>query len=262
MKRATLERLANLYPSSRPAWAMMPTGVATHFTELLFFTLSALEHAGLNYVVHWGSLLGAVRLQGPLPWDDDHDVFLYGVDIDDVHRKLADVIIDHGYVLVRDPRGFFWVRDKHWPAASGHLALEFLPPLVPNPQDLPVWEGGAPHLLASELERTQDVPFYGSYIRAPAEVEPVLARLYGAAGTPAVMKAFTRPALHADMADFWAHARQPGQLDWPAISARAKRRSQWLPLLAVPWWWFNGAYIIAIGKIRSWARRKLSERAD
>jgi Zn-dependent protease with chaperone function len=156
-----------------------------------------------------------------LPWDDDHDIFLYGVDPDEVHRKLADIISDHGYVMVRDPRGFFWIREKRWPAASGHLALEFLPPLVTNPQDLPVWEGGAPHLLASELARTQDLPFYGSYIRAPAEVEAVLARLYGAAGSPEVMKAFTRPALHADMADFWARARQPGQLDWPAISALA-----------------------------------------
>lgn len=259
ISRKTLQFLANLYPSSRPAWAMMPIGAATHFVDLLFFTLSAVERAGLNYFVHWGSLLGAVRLGGPLPWDEDHDIFLHGVEPDEVRRRLAEVMRDHGYVFVADPGGFFWVRHRMWPAASGHLALEFLPPLVSGQKDLPVWEGGAPHLIARELDETPALPFYESYIRAPGETEPLLTRLYGAAGSPEVMQAFSRPSIHQETADFWARARQPGRLDWPAISERAKRRSRWSPLFSAPWWWFNGAYIIAITKIRAWARRKLLE---
>lgn len=236
----------------------MPSGPATHFTDQLLFVASALDHCGIDYIIHYGSLLGAARLGGPLPWDEDHDLFAIGVDLDTIRAKMEALLDQHGFRLTLDPRGFFWVRDKLWPAASGHLALAILPPIEPTVADLPIWEGGAPHLAEGELRPLRRLPFHSSFIWGPAETERVLARLYGASAGEDVMAAFTTPPLAPDADAFWARSRTTGGLDWPAISQRFRTRSRWTHLRLVPWWWFNGGYIIAINKIRAWARARLA----
>ncbi|TCT05591.1 LicD family protein [Aquabacter spiritensis] len=251
-------RLARLLPSARPDWAMMPTGAATHFTDLLLFVASALEEARIDYVVHYGSLLGAARLGAPLPWDEDHDLFLIDVTIDAVEARLAPVMRAHGYRMTRDPRGFLWVREAIWPAASGHLSLTVLPALAARPEDLPVWEGGAPHLAEGELRDLQRLPIYGSFVLAPQKTEQILARLYGASAGEEAMRAFRPPRIRRAAQDFWARARTPDRLDWPAISARFRGQARWRPVLSVPWWWFNGSYILAINALKRWARRRIA----
>lgn len=238
---------------------MIPTGPATQFAELLLFTASALEHVGINYIAHYGTLLGAARLGGPLPWDEDHDIYLFDVTPDLVNEKLGNLFRQHGYRLLPDPKGFFWVRERIWPAGSGHLALEFLPPLIQHPEDLPTWEGGAPHLLNEELLPLCRLPLCSSFIWAPAATEIILQRLYGRSGERDVMQAFVATPISAEARAFWARARTPDALDWPAISARFKRRSRWKYLLNVPWWWFNGGYIVIINRIKAWARRRRSD---
>ena len=258
MNRSTLERLSRLLPSSRPKWAMMPSAAATHFTDLLLFIASALDHVGIEYIVHYGTLLGAARLAAPLPWDEDHDLFVIDIDIETVRERLEPIVDQAGYCLTFDPRGFLWVRDRLWPAASGHLSLTVLPVLEPFEDGLPVWEGGAPHLVEGELRPLRLLPIYGSFIHAPAATERILARLYGPSAGPDVMQAFVAPPLLPEAASFWARHRTTGGLDWPAIEDRFRRRSRWAHLRFVPWWWFNGAYIIWINKIRTWARRRLA----
>ena len=238
---------------------MMPSGPSTHFAEMMLFSAAVLEHLGIEYVIHYGSLLGAARLGGPLPWDEDHDVFLLDVDLDDVWRRTEAIFAAHGYRLVRDRRGFIWVREKYWPAGAGHVALDVLPPLVERVEDLPVWEGGAPHLVPSELRPLKRLPFYSTFIWAPAATETVLERLYGASAGAAVMAGFAAAPMKPEAAAFWARARTAEGLDWEAISQRFRSRSRWRHLLNVPWWWFNGGYILAVNALRRRARARLGE---
>lgn len=233
---------------------MMPRGAATHFSELLLFVLAALEEHQIEYILQFGTLLGAARLGGPLPWDDDHDVYVIDAQPQQLRAWLQPLLEEHGFRLSWDERGFFWVRERLWAADSGHLALHFLPPLVSNSQPLPVWEGGAPDLWESELRPLQRLPYYSTYIQAPLALEALLERCYGASGQPPAMAGFRAPAVSEEFLAFWGQARTPEKLDWPAISARFKRRSRWRHLLHLPWWWFNGAYILLISKLRRWAR--------
>jgi hypothetical protein len=251
-----LDAIDTLLPSSRPRWAMMPEVAATHFTDLLLFVCSVLDHLGVEHVIHYGSLLGAARLGSPLPWDEDHDLFVLDVDLADLRRKIEPLMTMHGYRVVPDRRGFLWIRHRFWAAGSGHLALDVLPPRVARHEDLPVWEGGAPHLVEDELRPLRPLPFYGSFVWAPAAVEPVLARLYGVSGSIETMSTFAAPPITSESAAFWQRARTPAAVDWPTISRRFRSRFRLRHLAGVPWWWFNGGYIVGINALKRWARRR------
>lgn len=253
-----LPRLASLRPSSRPAWAMMPEAAGTPFGELLLFVCAALDHLGVEHVIHYGSLLGAARLGGPLPWDEDHDLFVIDTDLYRLRRHLEPILTAHGYRVSRDKRGFLWIKERFWSAGAGHLALDVLPPPVAAPDPLPVWEGGAPHLAQGELYPLRPLPFCGSFVWAPAAHEAVISRLYGEAGGEAAFTRFSAPPFSPRSRAFWTAARQPERMDWPAISRRFQGRSRVRPLFGTPWWWFNGLYILGINAVKRWALPKLS----
>lgn len=252
------ERLASLRPSMRPAWAMMPEAAATPFGELLLFVCAALDHLGVEHVIHYGSLLGAARLGGPLPWDEDHDLFVIDTDLERLRRHLEPIMTAHGYRVSRDRRGFLWIKERFWGAGAGHLALDVLPPPVAATVPLPVWEGGAPHLARGELYPLRPLPFCGSFVWAPAAHEAVISRLYGEAGEVAALARFSAPPIAPGARAFWTMARRPERMDWPAISTRFQDRSRIRPLFGTPWWWFNGLYILGMGGVKAWALPKSS----
>lgn len=258
LPQAWLERAIQLLPSSRPRLAMMPRGVATRFTDLLLFTVSVLDHLGIKSIIHYGTLLGAARLGTPLPWDEDHDLFVYDVTREEIETRVRPILEAHHYATVWDERGFLWVRERHWKAGSGHLGLAFLPPLVDRVEDLPVWKGGAPHLAVGELEPRIVLPLAGSHVHGPAATERLLSRLYGESASVAVMARFKPTPIEAETRAFWQAARTPERLDWAAISARFQARSRWRHLVGLPWWWFNGGYIIGINKLKRWAAARLA----
>lgn len=254
VQRAAL-RLQKLLFSSRPDWALMPGWVAENFVESLLFTLSACEREGMRYTAHFGTLLGAHRLGGVAPWDEDADIHLLGEDRASVERKLGKVLDEHGFDLVWEPRwGIFWVRQRPWWAGQGHIALEFMP-AAPHAYDgaLPSWEGWIPPEQLLPLSR---VPFHGSWIWGPADPAALLDRLYGEDGSAAAMARFERPRLDPATEAFWRAARGGAQgdgLDWPAISERLLRQLRRRPLAHLttfPWWWFNGTYNNGIKSLR------------
>ena len=236
----------------------MPEAAATPFGDLLLFVCAALDYLGIEHVIHYGSLLGAARLGGPLPWDEDHDLFVIDTDLDRLRRHLEPIMIAHGYRVSRDRRGFLWIKERFWCAGAGHLALDVLPPPVAATDPLPVWEGGAPHLVQGELYPLHPLPFCGSFVWAPAAYEAVIYRLYGEAGSKAAVARFSAPPFAPQSDAFWTTARQPERMDWPAISRRFRDRSRMRALFGTPWWWFNGFYILAINAVKGWAMRKSS----
>ena len=251
--RAAARQCSQLLYSSRPAWAGIPGYAATHFVETLFYTLSTLEHCNVKYVAHFGILLGAARLGGMLPWDEDADIFVIGETPESLLAKIGSEITQLGLSLTWRANGYYLVRQKPWIAAQGHVALEFLPPVIADasPRTIESWEST---MTFQELLPRAKVPFHGSWVWAPGRYESVLTRIYADSGSPATMARFRAPALAPESVEFWAHARAD-ELKWDAIVGRATARPGWHHLTTMPWWWFNGAYNIAIGRLRRAGQR-------
>lgn len=61
-----------------------------------------LERHGIHYFIGFGSLLGAVRHKGFIPWDDDFDLFLfdeeYETALDVLRKELPEDIVVHDQV--------------------------------------------------------------------------------------------------------------------------------------------------------------------
>jgi hypothetical protein len=237
---------------------MMPGSVAANFADNLLFLLSALELTGVVYVAHFGTLLGSVRLGGVSPWDEDADIYVIGEDRASLERKLRRVLTEHGFLLIWDERGFYWVRQDPWWAGQGHIGLELLPDVAPpgsrrpdHPED--------PAIAHEELFPLRRHPFYGTWVWGPADAEAILWRIYGQTGTVATMARFRAPDVGPELEAFWRDARGDGRacgeqrLDWDAISARFRRRAaerRFEHVVTFPWWWANGAYNIGIKRLR------------
>lgn len=69
--------------------------------DILIKVTAAMEKNGLQYYLGYGTLLGAIRHQGFIPWDDDVDVFLPRPDFERF-REIADQILEPPLFLNRD----------------------------------------------------------------------------------------------------------------------------------------------------------------
>lgn len=209
---------------------MMPSWFATPVVDSLLFVLSALEHHGVQYVAHKGLLLGAVRLGGLLPWDDDSDAFLVETSPDRVEKELGPVCESHGFVLrFRKREGYFFAypRTAIPFALSGLTELGLLTRTVVGGTTHFDAHERRRHLLEGELFPLRRIPFYGSYLLGPARAETALDRMYGPLASSDVMHRFAAPRIASPVAEFWRTARPlDGTLDWPRISARFRERSR------------------------------------
>jgi len=209
---------------------MMPRWYATPFVDSLLFVASALEHCGVRYVAHRGTLLGALRLQGVLPWDDDADLFVAGEDAQSLEAKLGATLRDHGFAFTFLPRQYyFWAHPKTiWQRPFAGLTEIGLLTESRDASGAIVFDAHEPRrqITADQLLPPIELPFYGTYLRAPRDSEGAMQRYYGELASPAALARFERPPLARECEEFWQRARpRGGALDWPAISARFRERS-------------------------------------
>lgn len=70
---------------------LTPPCCANHLTELLFYITNLFDKHNITYFIYYGTLLGAVRHKGVIPWDTDVDIF---IDIKSKHKleKLKKII--------------------------------------------------------------------------------------------------------------------------------------------------------------------------
>ena len=75
--------------------------------EILSDLDSACEQKGLSYFAEWGTLLGAIRHGGFIPWDDDLDICMIRKDYELFTRNVSDFLPDnYSIVNYRSNRDF------------------------------------------------------------------------------------------------------------------------------------------------------------
>jgi hypothetical protein len=191
---------------------MMPTSNAALLVECAFVVASIFERAGVSYTIHHGSLLGATRLQGLLPWDIDFDLFV----LTDKGRtfdfdRLSSVCSEHGLHIDEIDRGrYFIIR----PALTIGGRLVKLFPVIEvdilkpsqNERGEAIYDQSATHRKwdGGELEPLRRYPFHGSWLPGPNNPEPVLVRLSGRRFQicDAELRQGTASALHRSLLEF------------------------------------------------------------
>ena len=74
---------------------------------------SILEKNDIPYMLAVGTLLGAVRHQGFIPWDDDFDIFIFDDVYEDAIKCLRKESYSFGYCFYRR-NNFKWGNFKNW----------------------------------------------------------------------------------------------------------------------------------------------------
>ena len=255
-----LSRLRALRPSSRPNFLMMPSWFATPFVESLLFVLSAAEHHGIRCIAHKGLLLGALRLEGVLPWDDDSDVFLVDESREDVEAELRGTLERHGFRLRFVERDYyFWAYPRIWLGLplGGLTELGLLTRTGTATQA--VYDDHEPgrRLTAAEILPLRRYPFHGSYLMGPNQAEVAVDRMYGPLATAEAFARFRRPRLAPGTEEFW-HQTRPidGDVDWERISSRFMERKRSVAFQATQlpcsaWWIANRAYWLGMDGLRT-----------
>jgi hypothetical protein len=210
---------------------MMPRWYATPFVESLLFVASALDHCGVRYVAHKGTLLGALRLQGVLPWDDDADLFVIGENAESLEAKLGSTLREHGFAFTfLTKQYYFWAHPKTiWQRPfAGLTEIGLMTESRESSTGARVFDAHEPQrrIAAEQLLPPIALPLYGTYLPAPRDSEAAVQRYYGDIASVAALASFERPILDPECEAFWRRARPlGGTLDWASISARFRERA-------------------------------------
>ena len=79
-----------------------PVCCATHLYEILRDVTKVLEENNLEYFISFGTLLGAARHGGMIPWDTDVDILIPDENRKEVFRILNQTFQNSSYVVVED----------------------------------------------------------------------------------------------------------------------------------------------------------------
>lgn len=101
------------------------TDMQKKLLEVFKYTIDFFEKHNIKYIVCGGTLLGAVRHKGFIPWDDDIDLYLYRDDYEKLKKLKAEIqndgyylqsLADENYYLpfmkIINPRTTIWEKAK------------------------------------------------------------------------------------------------------------------------------------------------------
>ena len=101
---------------------MEPDEYKSLLKDMLKFIHKVCVENGIHYFVAYGSLLGAVRHNGIIPWDDDIDVWMLGEDYDRFVDAVGKNASDY-YILNGDNSPYYYHLVTRVCAKSGILKL-------------------------------------------------------------------------------------------------------------------------------------------
>lgn len=153
---------------------LRPECCTNHLKELLFFVEDLLTEQGIFHWLDFGSLLGAVRGQELIPWDNDVDFGVLKRDAGKIHALEAEVI-RAGHYFVYDDALRLWriyysqtnramVDIDPWEQVGGFLKNRKLSKRIPG------W-----FFPKRYLENLEPVLLYGRAFPAPSPVQDFLA---------------------------------------------------------------------------------------
>ncbi len=92
--------------------------VQKRLLEMADIILKILDDNGIKYMMSYGTLIGAVRHKGFIPWDDDFDVFLFGEEYDKALKVLRENLPEDIIVHDKENDPIYWpywsrIRDTH-----------------------------------------------------------------------------------------------------------------------------------------------------
>ncbi len=85
-----------------------PVCCNTHLYEILRDVTSILEDAKITYFINYGTLLGAVRHKGLIPWDTDVDLGILRSDLEKIENLMKEKLSTK-YYINRDSGSFLRV---------------------------------------------------------------------------------------------------------------------------------------------------------
>jgi len=71
----------------------VPQQIKDCLLKLLDKVVAVCDEHGLRYYLAGGSVLGAIRHKGFIPWDDDIDIYLFREDYEKIHTLAGSVWI-------------------------------------------------------------------------------------------------------------------------------------------------------------------------
>ena len=72
---------------------------ANKLRNIIYIFHKLCEHNNIYYIISYGTLLGAVRHWGMIPWDDDIDVIVKNADRGKIYKILNEMMNDYGYMI-------------------------------------------------------------------------------------------------------------------------------------------------------------------
>jgi hypothetical protein len=174
---------SNKIPTHNPKYnyqQIQPHEVANNY-QLLKLTDEVLRKHKINYWAYSGTLLGAVRHKGFIPWDLDTDICIFEEDLDRLLACADDFKMYDGYLQICQGRHTHYrvKRIKKRKELFGHVdifLMKYIDGLLCYSYD-PLEH--THYFIPSEIENLIRISFGPITINAPADCMPYLLRSYG-----------------------------------------------------------------------------------